>query len=368
MPTPTERFKEAYANHRWNPFTDADMAIDKTEDDLYVPGSAPFVLQLLEMPRKDTPSSVAIYNYDDGGYMTEVVTSPTQGQFRVDYPSPDGEGTGLVEFNSNDNGKRIRAAYKATGSPIVSEVLDSKVSWPAGSPGPNQIVIFKSNVPTWAYNPVRYFHEGPALHHASGESESCLLFRFKKDANQSKVLLELKGAKVHQGPYTELKEHLHEKGTIGVGERGTHAHGAGGLSGSQPNHQHYYLKNLTGGGAWDLTQEAGNDAVTIGGSTADGGNHGHDVAGSTALSGGSPKTYPDQLKVYIDGTDRTAALLALCGLDKFGDGTDTHAFVTTGTGELDVTALLAGGTFHDMKISEPISAKGGRVLLCLEVY
>ena len=383
MPTPIERFKEGYSNHRWNPFDDADMAVDKTEDDLYVPGSTPFVLQLLEVPRKNTPSSVAIYNYDDGAYMTEVETSPTQGQFRVDYPAPDGEGTGLIEFNSNDNGKRIRVAYKATGSPIVSEFLDSKVSWPAGSPGSNQIVIFKSSVPTWAYNPIRYFHEGPALYHASGESESCFLFRFKKDTNQSKVFLELKGAKVHQGYYTELKEHLHATGTLGTQESGqhahstgNHAHGGGSLYGHTDGHHHIYtLPNDPDGNG--ITEDAGSQIVYISdgltanasaGTTGDAGNHGHNVTGSTALTGGSPKTYPDQLKVYIDSVDKTANILALSGLDKLGDGTDTHVFVTTGTGELDVTSLLGGGTFHDIKATEPISAKGGRLLLCLEVY
>ena len=381
MPTPTERFKEGYANHRWNPFTDADMAIDKTEDDLYIPGSTPFVLQLLEVPRKNTPSSVAIYNYNDGIYMTEVDTSPTQGQFRVDYPAPDGEGTGLIEFNSNDNGKRIRVEYKATGSPIVSEFLDSKISWPAGSPGSNQIVIFKSSVPTWAYNPVRYFHEGSALYHASGESESCFLFRFKKDSNQSKVFLELKGAKVHQGYYTELKEHLHAAGTIGVQDSGDHAHSLGGHTHGitllpldlNPHCHIYALPDITYEDAststvYNFGGSASGSTDAVSGSTGNAGNHGHDINGSTALTGGSPKTYPDQLKVYIDGVDKTANILSLSGLDKLGDGTDTHVFVTTGTGEMDVTSLLGGGTFHDIKATEPISAKGGRLLLCAEVY
>ena len=369
MSIPTPRFIGGYANWRLNPFTAADMAIDKTEDHLTIPASSPYLLQLLEVPRKNDPSSVVIYNYSDGITMTEVAhaVAPSQGEYAVDYPSPDGSGTGLVRFHSNDSGKDIRVTYKATGSPAVTEFLDTFVPWPTATPGENQLVIFKSSVPTWAYNPVRYFHEGSALYHASGESESCFLFRFKKDSNQSKVLLELKGAKVHQGYYTELKEHLHAV-NLWSGDSGAHAHGAGGLSGSQPNHKHYYLKNLTGGGEWDLTQEAGNDGVSISGSTADGGNHGHGVAGSTALTGGSPKTYPDQLKVYIDGTDRTAALLALCGLDKFGDGTDTHAFVVSGSGEMDITSYVSATSYHDVKITEPISAKGSRVLLCLEVY
>jgi hypothetical protein len=381
---PVSRFIGGYANHRFNPFTAADMAVSKTEDHVMVPTSSPFCLQLLEVPRKDSPSSVVIYNYTDGITMAEVVTSPTLGQFRVDYPSPAGQGTGLIEFNSGDAGKDIRIVYMATGSPIVAEFLDAFVRWPSPTPGENQGVIFKSGAPAWSYFPKRYFHEGNALYHSGGENESCILFRFKKGANDSKVYLELKGAKVHQGFYSELAPHNHAGRT---GDDGIHIHtipshthpiAERSLSGTQPKHSHTYV-DLHPEEGYDVdnlvTGEAGDEAVSVaftstntagsgGLETGAGGTHGHDIPDA----GGNEKTYPDRLQVYIDGVDKTANVLALSGLAMLGDGTAGHGFVTAGTGELDISALLGVGTMHEIKITEPIAGRGGRALVHLEVY
>jgi len=98
----------------------------------------------------------------------------------------------------------------------------------------------------------------------------------------------------------------------------------------------------------------GNDAVTI--------------AGNTANAGVTPKTYPDELKVYINGIDKTAEVLALTALTEFGDGTAGHAFVTTGSGEMDISSLIVAAQIHEIKVTEPTSEKGGRCLLHLEVY
>ncbi len=119
------RFFQSWANRRRNPFTDQENPVEKQETGLIIPTSAPYLVQLLEVPLKEMPSSVTIYNVTDSQYMTEVATFPAQGQFRVDYPEPGGEGTGLVEFNSADAGKVINIGYKGTGSPIVTEFLDA---------------------------------------------------------------------------------------------------------------------------------------------------------------------------------------------------------------------------------------------------
>src|SRR4030042_6442988 len=119
---PTERFKNTYANWRENPFTGQSMAVDKTEDNLYIPASSPYTIQLLELPKKEDPSTVTVYCYDISDYFTEVLTAPAQGEFRVDYPPADGKGTGLIEFNQNDAGKPGRIFYKATGSPVLGGV------------------------------------------------------------------------------------------------------------------------------------------------------------------------------------------------------------------------------------------------------
>ena len=384
MSTPTARFINGYANWRLNPFTAADMAVDKTEDHVPIPASTPYLFQCLEVPRKDTPSSVVIYNYSDGITMTEVAHSatPTQGQYAVDYPSPDGSGTGLIRFNSNDVGKDIRVTYKATGSPVVTEFLDTLVPWPSATPGENQIVGFKSNLPTWMYNPIRLFHSENVIYNVAGEDESSLIFDFKKGANESVVYLRLKGAKLHQGYYTEVGEHLHEAGTLTTSNAGGHSHTmahmhtAGSLAGSQAKHNHTYWEISSGNPTYPhSTSSDGDDAVGISGSTAGSSAsstgtesaHKHNVTGSTDLYSPTAKTYPDSLKVSVDSVDKTANILALSGLDKLGDGTDTHGFVVTGTGEMDITSLLAGGAWHEIKLTEPTAAMGGRVLLSLEL-
>lgn len=221
MTLPIERFKEAYANWRYNPFSAADMAVDATEDGLFIPGGSPFIIQLLELPRHNDPTSVLVRCYgqktdvdqdsssgqmvlyvastigfssadtiiiDRGGTreeervidtvqagvsltvtvnltythtavqaddvekyiaFTETAGAPAQSQYRVDYPPEDGEGTGLVEFNQNDATKEVRIKYKATGAPILEEYLNTKISYPADTPGDNQFVGFSSGAPIW---------------------------------------------------------------------------------------------------------------------------------------------------------------------------------------------------------------------------
>lgn len=81
---------------------------------------------------------------------THTAGAPAQSQFRVDYPTGDGgKGTGLVEFNTNDANKEVMITYKATGSPALAETLDTKISFPTGAPGDDQIVGFSSGEPIW---------------------------------------------------------------------------------------------------------------------------------------------------------------------------------------------------------------------------
>lgn len=364
MALPIERFKNGYANWRYNPFDDTSLDVDKNEDNLYIPASSPFVIQLLEQAKKTAPSTVVVWCYDTSTYFTEVATPPAQSQFRVDYPPTDGKGTGLIEFNQNDGGKQVKITYKATGSPIVAEFLDTKISWPDGSPADRQIAAYISSLQkfAWRNNPLRYFHERDVVYNTGGENESCMLFRFKKAAAEGKVLLELKGAKLHQAYYSELAWHCHDHGSL---TQPAHTHGPGNLSGTQPLHAHQYPYSAPDGG-WATTQNAGDDAVTVnGGVTGSSGDGG--ITGWTEWAGGNAKTYPNALKVYIDGVDKTAQILALCGLGALGDGTAGHVFVTTGTGEMDITSLITSDGFHEIKITEPQNA-GGRCLLHMEVY
>ena len=472
MGAPIERFKDSYKNWRWNPFTAGDMAVVKQEDNLIIPGGSPFIIQLIEQPRKNDPTSVAVYCHDDLGWFTEVATAPAQGQYRVDYPPEDGEGTGLIEFNNLDTGKEVRIDYMATGSPALAEFLDTKVTYPPGSPADHQVIAVVSGAAEWRYNPVCYFHAENVIYNVADEDQSCLLFRFKKTANQATIILELKGTKMHQGLYTEIPSHLHAFGTLATGNEsahthakgsyaadnanahthakgtleadavGNHDHASGTLAGTQGTHQHTistYGNHQHGSGSYAVqsvsdhqhagvtvdganTQDAGghdhnfsgtctaagghdhggsvgfegDQAVNITGDTGNGGGHGHSISGitaeqaahghsisgtsavgsahnhsisgSTALAGTTPKTYSDSLNVYINGVDKTAELLALSPLAAFGDGTAGHAFITTGSGELDMSALVAANQFHEIKVTEPTAARGGKVLLHLEIY
>ena len=168
-----------------------------------------------------------------------------------------------------------------------------------------------------------------------------------------------------------------------------HKHSISLTSGAAGGHSHSLSGALAGSG--DLTSDpagghnhtisgatgaGGDDAVSISGETAgsgdltsgSGGSHTHTLSGETASAGDTPKAYPDSLKVYINDVDKTADILTKSGLDKLGDGTGTHTFVTAGTGELDISDLITSNGIHEIKITEPTAGKGGRVLLHLEVY
>lgn len=77
MTLPIERFKDSYQNWRWNPFTDTDMAVNAEEDGLLIPAGAPFIVQLLEQPRYNDPSSASVRCY---GVDTTVDETSALGQ------------------------------------------------------------------------------------------------------------------------------------------------------------------------------------------------------------------------------------------------------------------------------------------------
>ena len=286
MTLPIERYKEKYTNWRYNPFSAADMAVDATEDGLIIPAGSPFLIQLLELPRYNDPTTVLIRCYgvktdvdddsssgqkilkvastasfseddtiiiDRGGAreeeriidtiqagisltvtvnltythtavqeddvekyiaFTETAGAPAQSQFRVDYPPDDGEGTGLVEFNQNDADKEVRIKYKATGSPILEEYLDTKLSYPAGNPADNQIVAFASGVPYWLQLPhANLASVSSDQHHAQAHSLA---------SHSSKAHSELTG--IGSGDHhTQVHTHASHTG-IGANDHHPQAH------------------------------------------------------------------------------------------------------------------------------------------------
>lgn len=75
--------------------------------------------QLREVPLLENPSSIEIREDVTGGSLwTEVPRSqpPSQGQYRVDYGTVNFFGTGRIEFNPADNGKKFQVNYKGLGT------------------------------------------------------------------------------------------------------------------------------------------------------------------------------------------------------------------------------------------------------------
>ncbi len=87
----------------------------------------------------------------------------------------------------------------------------------------------------------------------------------------------------------------------------------------------------------------------------------------TASEGVAAKDYPDQFKVYINDVDKTTEILALTALTQFGNGLSSHAFLTQGSAEMDISSLVAADQIREICVTEPISGKGGRCLLHLEL-
>ena len=350
-------------NWRYNPLTGADLATSKTETGVLIPVASPFCLQLLEVPRKETPTSITVYSVPDSIYFLEVTGAPNAHEFRVDYPDPDGHGTGLVEFNTADQGKAVNIVYMGTGSPAVIEFLQARMPLPIGVPGTNQGVDFDaSGDPQWRYRKATYSWDRDVVYNVAGESESSAMLWFKKESYHVKVKFNLRGQKLHQAFYSELASHYHPlSGAAHVHTSPVHSHGNGTLAGTQPQHYGHMLP---------MNELNGDDAVAITGAIANSvaADTGSAGAGSVTNTGVVAKTYPDALKVYIDGVDRTAALLTLASLAAFGDGTVSHAFVVTGSAELDIGAYVSGTGMHVIEITEPTVDQGGRILAYIECY
>jgi len=273
---------------------------------------------------------------------------------------------------------------------------------------------------------------------------------FKTEGSTPTVKIAIKGEPFPQRFYTELPYHTHtftgvahnhdvtdpthrHGGYIGSHGHGTtqyglsnhthgvsgnvananlaHTHGAGGLGGSQPTHQHGYLAGDTS----LQTSSAGGEAVSIAGNTS-GWNianlHNHSVsltsggpsasaaveaftigafyvdyqatgltvdtkvAGGTNVNSGveigvglseTQKLYAKSLTVKIDATNITSDILTATGWGAIGDGSGTHAFHTAGTGELDMSGWLTYSPgLHILEIIEPETGFGSSLIIHIE--
>lgn len=98
---------------RFNPFTASELPKAISNEVQAVPSFSPFQIQLNEIPQQ--AGGVTISGY------TEVTTTPTSGQFRVDYTYK----TGLVEFHSSAAGAVIQASYNGLGTPLLAEFVSA---------------------------------------------------------------------------------------------------------------------------------------------------------------------------------------------------------------------------------------------------
>lgn len=122
-------------NYRLDPFNDTLNTVTITNEIHIIPSSSPFTIQLCEAPKKDAPSTISLKI--DGVIAQEVAAVPAQGQFWPDYSTnADGNehwNTGAILFNSADAGKTVSVTYKATGSIVWADTVNTYVFMDSGS-------------------------------------------------------------------------------------------------------------------------------------------------------------------------------------------------------------------------------------------
>jgi hypothetical protein len=139
-----------------------------------------------------------------------------------------------------------------------------------------------------------------------------------------------------------------------------HKHSVSLTSGSSSNSSAVSAANLG-----TKTSASSTTGVSVSSGTATGTISNAGVNGGTISS--SVKQHLDSCVIKVDGTDVTSDVLTATGWDEVGDGTDTHNFVTTGTGEMDASSWVAySAGYHILEVSEPTSGYGGRVMIHIE--
>lgn len=105
-------------DYRYNPFQDVLNPVTISGETYKIPYASPFTIRLMEVPLKETPSTISLTI--DGVVAEEVAAAPAQGQFWPDYSTnADGDltwNTGTLLFNSADAGKTVVVTYKGTGT------------------------------------------------------------------------------------------------------------------------------------------------------------------------------------------------------------------------------------------------------------
>jgi hypothetical protein len=175
------------------------------------------------------------------------------------------------------------------------------------------------------------------------------------------------GSHTHTGNYS-LSTHTHTVGSTGSAG-GSHDHdgvatGAYTTSSENINHTHTVPTTSTGSTSQSIPNTAitgdtenAKTNLTVNNTVAGGTNAATGVSAGTISS--VQKRWPYHLTVQIDGTNVTSSILTATGWSYIGDNTDTHAFVTAGTGEMNASAwktYTAG--YHTLEIITPDTGYG----------
>ena len=112
-------------DYRFDPFTEADQAIDISSEEKAVPSNTPYYVNLEEVPRQDSPSLITAYDVTGGLTLSEISGTPATGEFNVDYKYQ----TGKVRFNAAQAGNTIRFDYKGTGHIIAGTFINILSDW-----------------------------------------------------------------------------------------------------------------------------------------------------------------------------------------------------------------------------------------------
>lgn len=112
-------------DYRFDPFTEADQAIDIADEDKVCPANSPYYIDLEEVPRQDSPTSITAYDVTASAALKEVSANPSTGEFRVDYKYK----TGKVMLHSSAAGHTIRFDYKGTGHAVAASAMNALADW-----------------------------------------------------------------------------------------------------------------------------------------------------------------------------------------------------------------------------------------------
>ncbi|MBN1497637.1 MAG: hypothetical protein JXA07_12750 [Spirochaetes bacterium] len=125
-----------FESWRFNPFSEVMNSVLVEEEEHTIEYHADwngYGIQLNEGPQLDNPSTVVIVEDVTGGAtFTEVprTQAPAAGQYRVDYAAATYYGTGRIQFNAADVGKKIRVTYYGTGWTVKSNYRQSQLTVP----------------------------------------------------------------------------------------------------------------------------------------------------------------------------------------------------------------------------------------------